>query len=81
MLTTHRTGDLRRVSARLHTEFSALPQRSVERCVTDTFKCAQHLGYDATPSLVERLAREHLQAIVKSEPPSTTRPRHQTGLR
>lgn len=74
MLTMHNAGDLGEVAARLRTEFSALPRRSVERCVNDTYKCAEHLGYDATPGLVERVAREHLQAMVKSEPPSAGAP-------
>ncbi|WP_046469102.1 hypothetical protein [Allosalinactinospora lopnorensis] len=69
--------DLQQVTARLHDEFGALSPRRVERCITDTWKCAEHLGFDVTPGLVERVARERLQAMVKSEPPSreAVRPR------
>jgi len=42
----------------------------VDRCVTDTRACVAHLGIDPTPELVERIAREHLTGMVKSEPPS-----------
>jgi hypothetical protein len=31
--------------------------------------CAHHLGITATPEIVERIAREHLLAIVNSAPP------------
>ncbi|GAB3212489.1 hypothetical protein ACQEU5_16120 [Marinactinospora thermotolerans] len=70
MLKTYPVGDLRQVTTRLHAEFSALSHQRVERCVADTWRCAEHLGFDVTPGLVERVAREHLQAMVKSEPPS-----------
>lgn len=65
---TDRPAAMRQVTARLHTEFRVLPQRSVERCVTDTWRCAEQLGFKATPGLVERVAREHLRALVKSAP-------------
>ncbi|ASU83118.1 hypothetical protein CDO52_10285 [Nocardiopsis gilva YIM 90087] len=70
MLQTYPVRDLQQVAARLHDEFSALSHRCVERCVSDSWKCAEHLGYQVTPSLVEGLAREHLQAVINSEPPS-----------
>ncbi|GLU48043.1 hypothetical protein [Nocardiopsis ansamitocini] len=76
MLKTYQPVDVQRVTARLHTEFQVLPQRSVERCVADTWRCAEHLGFEATPALVERIAREHLRALIKSEPPSTPQPRN-----
>ncbi|TDQ48219.1 hypothetical protein [Actinorugispora endophytica] len=75
MLRTYQPVDLQRVIIRLRMEFKSLPQRSVERCVTDTWRCAEHLGFEVTPRLVERVAREHLRALVKSEPPSAARPR------
>ncbi|NYH51175.1 MULTISPECIES: hypothetical protein [Nocardiopsis] len=64
--------DLRRISARLHGEFNALSRRCVERCVSDTWHCVEHLGITVTPHLVERVAREHLEAMVNSVPPSQT---------
>ncbi|MFV2194904.1 hypothetical protein [Nocardiopsis sp. LOL_012] len=70
MLQTFPVQDLRRISARLHNEFSALPHRCVERCVSDTWNCVEHLGITVTPHLVERVAREHLEAMVNSVPPS-----------
>ncbi|WP_017612556.1 hypothetical protein [Nocardiopsis salina] len=76
MLQTFPVQDLSRISARLHDEFSALSHRRVERCVSDTWKCAEHLGVPVTPDLVERVAREHLEAMVNSVPPS--RPEHRT---
>lgn len=75
MLKTYQPVDMQRVTDRLLNEFQALSQRSVERCVSDTWRCAEHLGFKVTPGLVERVAREHLRALVKSEPPSTARPR------
>lgn len=76
MLQTFPVQDLSRISARLHDEFSALSHRCVERCVSDTWNCAEHLGITVTPHLVERVAREHLEAMVNSVPPSRkpTRP-------
>ncbi|GAA3723862.1 hypothetical protein [Salinactinospora qingdaonensis] len=70
MLKTYHAGGLQQVTARLVSEFSAVSHSRVERCVSDTWRCAEHLGFEATPGLVERVAREHLQAMVKSEPPS-----------
>lgn len=83
MLQTFPVQDLRRISARLHDEFSALSHRCVERCVSDTWNCVEHLGITVTPHLVERVAREHLEAMVNSVPPSqpiTTAPRAGVGL-
>ncbi len=73
MLQTYPSYDLEQVAARLHGEFGALPHRSVRRCVADAWKCAAHLGFEVTIELVERVAREHLQAMIKSEPPSAGR--------
>ena len=70
MLQTFPVQDLRRISARLHDEFSGLSHRCVERCVSDAWNCAEHLGIEVTPPLVERVAREHLEAMVNSVPPS-----------
>lgn len=73
MLQTFPVQDLRQISARLHDEFSGLSHRCVERCVSDTWNCVEHLGITVTPHLVERVAREHLEAMVNSVPPSTAR--------
>jgi hypothetical protein len=58
------------MTRRLSDEFVLLPAEAVERCVTDTRACVEHLGFDATPAIVERIAREHLMGMVKSRPPS-----------
>ncbi|GAA3747684.1 hypothetical protein HDA32_001549 [Spinactinospora alkalitolerans] len=79
MLKTYDAGDLQQVTAQLRTEFDALPHKCVERCVADTWRCAEHLGFKVTPGLVERVAREHLQAMIKSEPPSSLRPPRLAG--
>ena len=73
MLQTFPVQDLRQISARLHDEFSGLSHRCVERCVSDTWNCVEHLGITVTPHLVERVAREHLEAMVNSVPPSAAR--------
>jgi hypothetical protein len=70
MLQTFPVHDLTKISARLHDEFSGLSHRCVQRCVSDTWNCFQHLGITVTPDLVERVAREHLEAMVNSVPPS-----------
>ncbi|MDA8370548.1 MAG: hypothetical protein M0026_11880 [Nocardiopsaceae bacterium] len=77
MLHIHPVGDLQQIAVRLRDEFNALPHRCVERCVSDTWKCAEHLGLQVTPGLVEGIAREHLRAMIKSRPPSAlaVRPR------
>ena len=58
------------ITRRLTVEFPALARNSIERCVTDTWVCAQHLGLAVTAHLVERVAREHLLGVVNSVPPS-----------
>lgn len=50
---------------RLAAQFPALDRRTVHRCVRDTCACAEHLGLDVTPALVEALVREHLTAQQK----------------
>ncbi|GAA0990943.1 MULTISPECIES: three-helix bundle dimerization domain-containing protein [Nocardiopsis] len=70
MLPTFPVQDLRQISARLHDEFGGLSHRCVERRVRDTWQCFEHLGITVTPHLVERVAREHLRAMVNSVPPS-----------
>ena len=57
------------VSHRLAEEFLTVPVDTIDRCVDDVCACAQHLGITATPENVERIAREHLLAIVNSAPP------------
>jgi len=74
MLQTFPVQDLSRISARLHDEYSALSHRRVERCVSDTWKCAEHLGIAVTPHLVERVAREHLEAMVTPSQPDQDAP-------
>jgi hypothetical protein len=58
------------ITQRLSIEFVVFSQDTVDRCVADVWACAEHLGLEVTPPLVERVAREHLTAMVKSEPPS-----------
>jgi hypothetical protein len=58
------------VCARLGAEFVTIPGDVVDRCVSDVRARAEHLGVEATPLLVERIAREHLLAMVNSSPPS-----------
>lgn len=74
MLQTFPVQDLSRISARLRDEYSALSHRRVERCVSDTWKCAEHLGIAVTPHLVERVAREHLEAMVTPSQPGRDTP-------
>ncbi|MBB5084455.1 hypothetical protein ACFWY5_14590 [Nonomuraea sp. NPDC059007] len=57
------------VSHRLAEEFLTVPVDTIDRCVADVCACAEHLGIEATPQIVERIAREHLLAIVNSAPP------------
>ncbi|MFI6291872.1 hypothetical protein ACIBEJ_09830 [Nonomuraea sp. NPDC050790] len=57
------------VSHRLAEEFLTVPVDTIDRCVADVCACAEHLGIQATPQIVERIAREHLLAIVNSAPP------------
>lgn len=58
------------ITERLSAEFLVFPTTTVGRCVSDAWACAEHLGIEVTPHLVERIAWEHLMAMVKSEPPS-----------
>ncbi len=62
------------VTNRLTTEFPALAFATIERCVTDTWICAEHLGLTVTGGLVEMLAREHLLGLMNSVPPSGRQP-------
>lgn len=57
------------VSAHLAAEFLTVPLDTVDRCVADVWACAEHLGVEATPEVIERVAREHLLALVNSAPP------------
>ncbi|MBG0830597.1 hypothetical protein HS041_22805 [Planomonospora sp. ID67723] len=57
------------VCARLAAEFLTVPLETVDRCVADVRACTEHLGVEATPEVIERVAREHLLAIVNSAPP------------
>lgn len=66
----HRSETRDLLARRLAAEFAILASSTVERCVADVQACVTHLGLDATPVLVERIAREHLVGMVKSEPPS-----------
>jgi hypothetical protein len=58
------------VTDRLTAEFPALALATIERCVTDTWICAEHLGLAVTDGLVLMLAREHLLGRMNSVPPS-----------
>lgn len=70
LLADHRSETRRLLTGRLALEFSFFTLETVERCVADVQACMTHLGIDATPVLVERMAREHLVGMKKSEPPS-----------
>lgn len=62
--------DLREpVTSHLAAEFLTVPVDTVDRCVADVCACAEHLGIEATADVVERVAREHLLALVNSAPP------------
>lgn len=69
-LAGHQTEIRHTITQRLNAEFLAFSPTTVDRCVSDAWACAEHLGLEVTPPLVERIAREHLTAMVKSEPPS-----------
>lgn len=58
------------VNARLSAEFLGIPAHAVERCVAQVWVCAEHLGLDVTPAIVERVARERLLAMANSAPPA-----------
>lgn len=69
-LAGHRSETREALARRLCDEFATFPADTVHRCVADVQACMTHLGLDATPDTVERMAREHLTGILKSEPPS-----------
>jgi hypothetical protein len=64
---------------RLCRDFAELSPETVERCAADVELRGRHLGVDLTPQLVERIAREHLLSMVKSEPPSARRAEPPSG--
>lgn len=70
VLTDQRSETREVLTRRLSHEFTAFPSATVHRCVADVQACVTHLGLDATPALVERMAREHLVGMEKSRPPS-----------
>lgn len=70
---TSKAGPADPVSRRLAAEFPKVPMESVERCVADARARSRHLGIAPTPETVERVAREHLLALVNSAPPSPIR--------
>ncbi|MEU5882127.1 hypothetical protein [Spirillospora sp. NPDC047279] len=76
-LADHRSATRDRLARRLAAEFASFNAVTVERCVADVQACMTHLGLEATPDLVERMAREHLVGMIKSEPPSGRAPFHQ----
>ncbi|MDL4815854.1 hypothetical protein [Actinomadura opuntiae] len=69
-LTDHRSETRDALTRRLSDEFADFPSDAVHRCVADVQACMAHLGLDPTPARVERMAREHLVGMLKSEPPS-----------
>ncbi|GLZ14272.1 hypothetical protein Acsp04_45070 [Actinomadura sp. NBRC 104425] len=69
-LAGHRSRTRELLTRRLAAEFTGFSPATVARCVADVQACLTHLGLDATPELVERMAREHLVGMVKSRPPS-----------
>jgi hypothetical protein len=64
---------------RLCRDFTALSPETVARCVCDIRLRGEHLGLHPSPRLVELVAREHLECMVKSEPPSARRPERSAG--
>ncbi|TDB96696.1 hypothetical protein [Actinomadura sp. 7K534] len=73
-LADHRRETRDALTQRLSDEFTTFPRDAVHRCVADVQACMAHLGLDATPARVERMAREQLTGILKSEPPSGRAP-------
>ncbi|MGK5552639.1 hypothetical protein ACSNOI_13585 [Actinomadura kijaniata] len=69
-LADHRSETRHVLARRLAAEFMTFTVDAVERCVADVQAVMTHLGVNPTPALVERMAREHLIGMVKSEPPS-----------
>lgn len=61
--TTHRT-DFQQVTERLCSEFRGIhPDATVHQCVDLARHGAHEVVGDATPQLVERIARQHLQVL------------------
>jgi|GEM_PF-5501835 len=58
------------VISHLAAEFPTISLDTVDRCVAEVRACAEHLGVEPTAEIVERVAREHLLALVNSAPPS-----------
>ncbi|MEU8039787.1 hypothetical protein [Streptosporangium sp. NPDC049078] len=58
------------VTSHLAAEFPTISLDTVDRCVAEVRACAEHLGIEPTAEIVERVAREHLLALVNSAPPS-----------
>ncbi|MFI0407931.1 hypothetical protein [Actinomadura sp. 3N508] len=73
-LAGHRSETRDALERRLCEEFATFSADTVRRCVGDVQACMSHLGLEATPASVERMAREHLTGILKSEPPSGRAP-------
>lgn len=73
-LADHRSETRDKLTQRLGDEFATFPLDAVHRCVADVQACMAHLGLEATPARVERMAREHLTGKLKSEPPSRGAP-------
>ncbi|GAA2255916.1 hypothetical protein AB0C84_27265 [Actinomadura sp. NPDC048955] len=73
-LADHRNETRDELARRLCDEFASFPSDAVHRCVADVQACMAHLGLDATPARVERMAREQLTGILKSQPPSGREP-------
>ncbi|GAA3926605.1 hypothetical protein GCM10023085_04970 [Actinomadura viridis] len=69
-LIAQRNETRRLLAGRLAREFSIVDPAAVDRCVADVQARMTHLGVDPTPARVERVAREQLVGMVKSEPPS-----------
>jgi len=69
-LADHRSETRDALAQRLCDEFSSFPSDTVRRCVANVQARMAHLGLEATPARVERMAREHLTGVLKSEPPS-----------
>ncbi|WP_141583137.1 hypothetical protein [Actinomadura sp. WMMA1423] len=69
-LADHRNETRDALARRLCDEFATFPSDAVHRCVADVQACMAHLGLEATPARVERMAREQLTGILKSQPPS-----------
>lgn len=57
------------VIARLAAEFVTVPPATLSRRVADVWACAEHLGLNVTPEIIERVARERLLGLVNSTPP------------